>query len=320
MKTALVPWTPLAATAAALTLAAAGGATWLVAIGAGIAAFAADHARSEMRRARELQRAAEATAQNAQQLRTALQRRDEQLAHTAHELRTPLTSVVTALAMLREGYATSPEETNEFLEQATLAARHLAFLINDVLDEAALASGRLRLSVGEHSVRELLKDGGQVMGLQTQRRGVTLRVPNVDPRLIVRTDPRRFQQVVFNLVGNALKFSTPGDDIELQVEERGDRLRFRVVDKGPGVPQELRERLFSAFATADDPANHQAPSTGLGLHVCRRIVEQLGGAIGYEPGEVRGSVFWFDQLRGGGSSPAAAADDGVVAAEPALQR
>lgn len=316
MKTASAPWTPLAAATAGLALAAAGGAGWLVAVGAGLAALAVDHALNELRAARDRQRTAELANGHAEQLRSALQRRDEQLAHTAHELRTPLTSVVTALAMLREGYATSPEETNEFLEQATMAARHLAFLISDVLDEAALASGRLRLSVGEHSVRELLSDGGQVMGLQTQRFGVTLRIPTVDPRQIVRTDARRFQQVVFNLVGNALKFSTPGDDIELQVEDRGDRLRFRVVDKGPGVPLELRQRLFSAFATADDPANHQSPSTGLGLHVCRRIVEQLGGAIGYEPGEVRGSVFWFEQIRGGSPAP----NEAKVAEEPALTR
>lgn len=229
-------------------------------------------------------------------LRTALRRRDEQLAHTAHELRTPLASVITALEMLRAGYATSPSETEEFLDQAAMAAQHLAFLVNDVLDEAALQTGRLRLSCGCQRVGELLLEAERIMGLQARSRGVALHIAEVDPELCVHTDERRFLQIVFDLVGNALKFSASGEVVHVRVEANAKRVRFLVIDHGPGVPQAARENLFLPFGYAEVTPGRAIQGTGLGLFVCRQLVEQIGGKIGYEPA-ARGSVFWFDQPR-----------------------
>jgi signal transduction histidine kinase len=266
-----------------------GSPAWLVAIATGAAVAAA---MVLVRRAPA--RDAAPPPEDAAELRRALKRRDEQLAHTAHELRTPLTSVITALEMLREGYASSPDETEEFLDQATLAARHLAFLVNDVLDLAALSAGRVSLNLHEHSVQGLLGDADRVMGLHARSHSVHLAFDRVGDDLVVYTDHRRFLQIVFNLVGNAVKFSTAGESVRFRVEAGPERVRFLVVDNGPGVPLDVRNRLFLPFGRAEDGSAAKVEGTGLGLHVCRLLAERLHGDIGYQPGAERGSVFWFE--------------------------
>jgi two-component system, sensor histidine kinase ChiS len=236
-----------------------------------------------------------ATAAGKAELQAALRRRDEQLAHTVHELRTPLASVVTALEMLREGYASTPDEIDEFLDQASLSARHMGFLVNDVLDEAALAAGQLRLHRQALQVHDLLSAAREVLCLQARSRGIDLRFAPADHNLAVYTDERRFLQIMFNLVGNALKFTAAGETVNVHAESHDEHVRFVVADHGAGVPQEARDKLFLPFGSAPMKSGQAVPGTGLGLHVCRLLVEQLGGLIGYEPGATRGSVFWFEQ-------------------------
>ena len=239
----------------------------------------------------------------ATELGAALRRRDEQLAHTVHELRTPLTSVVTALEMLREGYASSPDEIEEFLDQASLSARHMGFLVNDVLDEAALAAGQLRLHRQSHRVRELLGASRDMLVLQARSRGIDLTFGEACGEVAVCTDERRFLQIMFNLVGNALKFTAPGEAVTVHAEAGPAVVRFVVADHGAGVPLEAREKLFSPFGSAPMRPGQAVAGTGLGLHVCRLLVEQLGGRIAYEPGAGRGSVFWFEQPLAVSESP-----------------
>ena len=225
-----------------------------------------------------------------------LRARHEQLAHTAHELRTPLTSVLTALEMVRGGYATTAAETDEFLAEADLAARHLGFLVNDVLDEAAITAGQLRMDLAEHRVQRLVTDALGLLGTQAGRRGLSIAASPVDPALAVVADARRVLQVLFNLLGNAVKFSSPGEPIRIEVTAHERAVRFAVVDAGPGVPVAMRARLFQPFSRGDAPG---VTSTGLGLHITRLLVERMGGAIGYRPRPLRGSEFWFELPRAG---------------------
>jgi signal transduction histidine kinase len=223
-----------------------------------------------------------------------LRARREQLAHTAHELRTPLTSVLTALEMVRGGYATTAAETDEFLAEADLAARHLGFLVNDVLDEAAITAGQLRMDLAEHRVQRLVTDALGLLGMQAERRGLSIAAADVDPGLFVVADARRVLQVLFNLLGNALKFSAAGEPIRVEVTAKERVVRFAVVDGGPGVPVDMRPRLFQPFSRGEAPG---VTSTGLGLHITKHLVERMGGAIGYRPRPLRGSEFWFDLPR-----------------------
>ncbi|MBK8101020.1 MAG: HAMP domain-containing histidine kinase [Planctomycetes bacterium] len=223
---------------------------------------------------------------------TLRRRKDDRLADTAHELRTPLTAVLTALEMLRENYAQTPEDRDAFLDQATVAARHMAFLINDVLDLAAIEAGRISLHVRGHAVADLLTDAQQVLGLTAGSRGLALKIGPAAPELTVWADRNRALQIVFNLVGNAVKFAR--SSVAIQAARNGERVRIAIADDGPGVPESRRDSLFTRFGRAHDDDQTPVTGTGLGLHLCRLLVEQMRGAIGHTPGGNGGAEFWFE--------------------------
>lgn len=223
-----------------------------------------------------------------------LRHRDERLAQTAHELRTPLTAVINSLEIVRSGLATTSEEIDGFLEEADLAAQHLSFLMNDVLDVAAIKAGKLRLEIADHDVEQLITKSTRTLGMQAARNPITIHKEGDDDELAVRSDSRRLRQVLFNLVSNAIKHCEPGQPIEIAIRAEGDNVRFRVLDQGLGVADHVRPHLFTAFAGDDQNAN--ADSTGLGLMICRDLLEQMGGTIGYTPRST-GSEFWFTQPR-----------------------
>lgn len=220
----------------------------------------------------------------------ALRRRDDRLAQTAHELRTPLTAILNSLEIVRLGYATTTEEIDGFLSEADLAAQHLSFLISDVLDEAAIKAGKLRLENGNHNVAELTRHGLRMLGMHAARNAITTSMDDDGDNLFVRADSRRVLQILFNLIGNSIKFSEPGQPIDLVVKGLADHVLFRVLDEGVGVTATVRPHLFSAYAGDDN--NGRADSTGLGLQICKDLVEQMGGTIGYTP-RATGSEFWF---------------------------
>ena len=219
-----------------------------------------------------------------------LRKRDERLAQTAHELRTPLTAVMNALEIIRSGFATTAEEIEGFLEEADLAARHLSFLMNDVLDVAAIEAGKLRLEIADHSIAQLMQEGMRMLGMQAARNAITIHTEGDDRDLAVRADARRLLQILFNLVSNSIKHCEPGQLLEIIIRREAEHVLFRVLDEGRGVAAAVRPHLFTAFA--GDEQHQRADSTGLGLQICRDLVDQMGGAIGYAPRPV-GSEFWF---------------------------
>lgn len=225
-----------------------------------------------------------------------LRHRDERLAQTAHELRTPLAAMMNSLEIVRSGMAETKEDVDRFLEEAELAAQHLAFLMNDVLDAASIKAGKLRLEVARHGIGQLILDSTRMLGMLATRNPITIRQEDGDVGLAVRTDARRLLQVLFNLVSNAIKHSESGQPIEISIRGEGDQVRFRVLDEGHGVAEHVRPQLFSPFA--GDERNARADSTGLGLMICRDLIEQMDGTIGYAP-RPTGSEFWFTQPRAG---------------------
>lgn len=248
---------------------------------------------------------------DARRQRRLAEARRRMLTHTAHELRTPLTSVLTALELVRGGYAATPGEAEEFLAEADLAARHLGCLVDDVLDEAALAAGRLQLRTSPQFVAAACREATALLATQASRRGQLLRVV-LDERAVARVDAQRLRQALFNLLGNAVKYAGRGASISLEVATVGERVRFCVRDDGPGVPESVRPRLFQPFAQEAAPG---VPSSGLGLHITRQLIERMGGAIGHRPAAPRGAEFWFELPR------AKIADvETVVAPAPAAAR
>lgn len=262
-------------------------------------------------------RLAAATARIEAHHERALRWREEQLANTAHELRTPLTSVTTAIELMREGYATGPEDVGMFLDQASTAARHMAFLINDVVDLAAIEGGRISLQIRTQRVVDLLADLRKVMSLPAQMREVELAVEPADTDLHVTADRGRFLQVAFNMVANAIKFSGTGTAVQVRAEIADRRVRFEVHDSGPGVSTERREVLFTRFGRAHEDSLPTVAGTGLGLYVSRMLIAHMGGEIGYRPREPHGSVFWFTLPRVPATSRPAPNATAVAREEPA---
>lgn len=279
----------VAAAASAFTLVILDAPAWLV------AAFAAGGAAEFGMRARRVLRATELHTKA--ELKRSLRWREEQLANTAHELRTPLTAIATALELVRDGIASTPEDQATFLDQAQAASRHMAFLVNDVVDLAAIEGGRIRLQMREHRVPDLLADVKKIMELPAQTQSVSLAIDDAAEQLSVYADKGRFLQIAFNLVANAVKFSGPGATVRIALAPTRSQVRFEVHDSGPGIDEGRRASLFTRFSEPSASAEAATPGSGLGLYVSSMLVAHMGGAIGFHPAPRRGSVFWFSLPR-----------------------
>ncbi len=243
--------------------------------------------------ARWLGRRQELAEQDVVDLRKRMKEQRDQMADTVHELRTPLSALRAAVEMLRDGYAGSPEEQAEFLDQAACAAQHLGFLTNDMLDLAAVEAGRLSLHLRPLQARDLCNDSRQVMAPLAKSRGIGLTIVEPPMELRVTGDRSRILQVAFNLLSNAVKYSERGSTVQLSVRAQGTQAVFEVADQGLGVPLERRPALFTRFGRGGGEGR-EVESTGLGLHLCRMLTERMGGQVGHREGENgQGSVFWF---------------------------
>jgi signal transduction histidine kinase len=227
-------------------------------------------------------------------LRSTLQDKEDQLANTAHDLRTPLTALSSAVELIREGYATTPEDRDVFLNQAATAARHMAFLINDVIDLAAADHDRLQFNLQPLHTNDLLVDALQILELTSQARGVQLVVEPAPTDAAVLVDHGRFLQIAFNLASNAIKYSRPGDRVWVRARTIDTKIRVEIQDEGPGIPADMQHVLFQRFGRAHARTRPDVPGTGIGLFMCRLLVERMGGRIGYDRASPRGSIFWFE--------------------------
>ncbi len=246
---------------------------------------------AEQRRAmeKELTRARDA-AEEATRAKT------EFLATMSHEIRTPLNGILPILELLQDTGLNT--EQQEYLDTAYKSSRHLLRLINDILDYAKVEAGKLELENIEVNVQELVESVADLMGRAAEGKGLGLSVHVHDgvPEA-VRGDPIRLRQVLTNLVSNAVKFTNQGG-IRLEVKrQRMDHknvdLLFAVTDTGVGMTQDAARRLFQSFTQADASTTRKHGGTGLGLVICKRLVELMGGRIGVRTSINKGSTFWF---------------------------
>ncbi|MCB1559560.1 MAG: response regulator [Xanthomonadales bacterium] len=221
----------------------------------------------------------------------------EFLATMSHEIRTPLNGIIPLLDILRG--TPLQDDQREYVRTAFQSARQLLRIVDDILDYSKLDANKLTLESVGLNLRELLDAVLRLMEKQAEAKSLQLQMV-LDPavRLAVRGDPVRLRQVLTNLLSNAVKFTERGR-IDLKVSRLGETheshlLRFEVRDTGIGLSESARNGLFQPFSQADASTTRTFGGTGLGLVICKRIVDLMGGRIGVESTEGRGSVFWFE--------------------------
>jgi signal transduction histidine kinase len=227
----------------------------------------------------------------AHELGEANRAKDEFIAIISHELRTPMTSILGWTRML--GLGALDEETHrtalDSLERSTLAQ---AKLIEDLLDESRIAAGKLRLELRALDLATVVESAVAMVKPAASAKSLTLTVQRGDEQYPVFGDPLRLQQVIGNLLGNAIKFTDEGGNISVKLERRDDTAVIEVEDDGRGIPAPLLPRVFERFRQGDDQLTDRQSGLGLGLAIARHLVEMHGGEVGAaSDGEGRGSTF-----------------------------
>lgn len=221
--------------------------------------------------------------------------KDEFISTVSHELRTPLTSIYGVLSIVANGVLDNDvQKRTDLLKSALSNSERLKLLINDLLDVQKLSSGNIDLHLKMVNSASMIDDVIKRQEGYASQFGVTLvHSSDGDEALFMDVDEHRIQQVFDNLISNAIKFSPSRGVVEIASCRVDDEIKISIRDYGKGVPKGFQHKIFTRFSQADGSSCRKVAGTGLGLNICKWIVEAHNGTIGYENPPEGGALFWF---------------------------
>ena len=226
-------------------------------------------------------------ANNVKMLERSEEMRNDLTLMLVHDLRTPLSALITRAQMAREyTEENNAEESMDEILRTEALARSLVSMVSSILDVSRMESDQLPILKDTVSTGELFETALESLG----RMADDVRVEGPTD-LELHCDLDLTSRVLTNLLGNALRYQPPGEPVRLQISSLERRLEFRVIDRGPGVPEEYQNRIFDKYAQASDSS--RGHTSGLGLTFCKMAVERQGGSIGVSSELGKGSQFWF---------------------------
>lgn len=223
--------------------------------------------------------------------------KSEFLANMSHEIRTPMNGIIGMLDLVQDTKLSG--EQKDYVRSAQQSAEALLTLINDILDYSKIEAGKIEFEAIDFDLRTTVEDVAYTLAKRAQDKGLELAcLIHPDLHSYLRGDAGRLRQILFNLVGNAIKFTHQGEVvIKAEAHETNDthvKIHFAVQDTGVGIPPNRVAAIFVRFTQADGSTTRQYGGTGLGLTISKQLVELMGGSMGVESKVGTGSTFWFD--------------------------
>jgi len=215
------------------------------------------------------------------------------LANMSHEIRTPMNGIIGFSNILKDP-ALSNQEQQQYLNIINKSGKRLLNIINDLIDISKIEAGQIKTSILPVDVIEEMKEIFTFFELESTQKGLKLKlqIPHLQEKLMVNTDPDKFSAILINMVKNAIKYSHEGS-IEIGIKLEENQLKFYVKDTGIGIPKDRLKAVFDRFVQADIEDRDVYEGAGLGLAISKAYIDMLGGNIGVESIEGKGSAFYF---------------------------
>jgi two-component system sensor histidine kinase BarA len=221
--------------------------------------------------------------------------KSEFLANMSHEFRTPLNAILGFAQLLREKPAADIEKSRRYAENIIASGRSLLNMINDLLDLAKAEAGKIEMRIEKTSIQELCRGLVAFFSLLTEEKMIKVRLAIDEDIPLIRTDSGKVQQILYNLLSNAIKFTPQRGKVEIAAKMLDEKIvRISVIDTGPGISGQDREKIFEKFRQVDGSITRPGTGTGLGLAICKELATLLAGNISLESEPGTGSAFHLD--------------------------